>query len=126
MGLFNSMFTWWHGATWGTRLFTSRKGEKVGDDADGNIYYRERGGKRRWVIYKGYNEASSVPPEWHAWLHYTVDEPPSERPPVVKAWEKDHKANLTGQPGAYVPPGSLRATGQRAKATGDYQAWTPE
>ena len=35
--------------------------------------------KRRWVIYNGYAEASKVPPDWHGWLHYTFDEPPTDR-----------------------------------------------
>ncbi|TXG83007.1 MAG: NADH:ubiquinone oxidoreductase subunit NDUFA12 [Sphingomonadales bacterium] len=126
MGLFKNIFVWWDDATWGTRLFTAQRGEKIGTDTDGNAYYRERNGSRRWVIYKGDAEASRVPPEWHAWLHYTVDTPPSERPPVVKTWEKPHVANQTGGAGAYAPPGSLDAGGKRAPATGDYQAWRPD
>jgi NADH:ubiquinone oxidoreductase subunit len=124
------IFTWWNNSTIGTDLFTWRRGERVGEDEQGNRYYRERGagpnGQRRWVIYKGEAEASRVPPEWHAWLHYTVADPPSEKPPVRKAWEKDHIPNLTGQAGAYVPPGSLAAGGKRSRATGDYEAWQPE
>jgi NADH:ubiquinone oxidoreductase subunit len=126
MGLLTKSFTWWKEATWGTWLFTRRKGEKVGEDAQGNIYYKERGGTRRWVIYKGDIEASRIPPEWHAWLHYTVSEPPSVRPPVVKPWEQEHVPNLTGTTGAYYPPGSLNAAASRPKATGDYEAWSPE
>ncbi|RMB08547.1 NADH:ubiquinone oxidoreductase subunit NDUFA12 [Eilatimonas milleporae] len=120
------IFTWWNSATFGTRLFTSRKGVKVGEDDQGNLYYRERDGERRWVIYRnGPNEASRVPPEWHAWLHYTVDVPPSEQPPVTKKWEKPHKPNLTGTDGAYVPGGSLLAGAKRAASTSDYEAWRP-
>jgi NADH:ubiquinone oxidoreductase subunit len=129
MGVFAKIFTWWTSSTIGTDLFTWRKGEKVGEDAQGNVYYRERGkdvrSARRWVIYKGEPEASKVPPEWHLWLHYTSDAPPTERPPLRKSWEKDHLPNQTGTPGAYFPPGSLNAGGARSKATGDYEAWTP-
>jgi NADH:ubiquinone oxidoreductase subunit len=32
---------------------------------------------------------------------------------------------MTGTPAAYRPPGSTLAQGRRAKATGDYKAWTP-
>ncbi|MEC8792576.1 MAG: NADH:ubiquinone oxidoreductase subunit NDUFA12, partial [Pseudomonadota bacterium] len=32
----------------------------------------------------------------------------------------------TGTRYAYRPPGHASQGGQRAKATGDYQAWTPE
>jgi NADH:ubiquinone oxidoreductase subunit len=118
-------FTWWHDATWGTTLFTWRKGELVGDDAAGNRYYRERGGSRRWVMYSGDIEASRIPPEWHAWLHYTVADPPSEKPPLVKSWEKPHHPNLTGSAEAYVPAGSLATATPRAATTGDYEAWRP-
>lgn len=126
--LFSSpIFTWWNSATLGTLLFTSRKGERVGEDADGNVYYKERSGARRWVIYKnGPVEASRVPPEWHAWLHYTVETPPSDSMPVVKTWEKDHQPNLTGTAGAYFPSGSESIDAPRAKsASGDYEAWQP-
>ena len=71
------------GMTIGTRLYTWLKGERVGEDVFGNRYYRERGAgargrPRRWVMYKGMPEASKVPPEWHAWLHWIVDTPPTE------------------------------------------------
>lgn len=123
--LISRFFIWWKDSTYGTALFTWRKGVKVGEDDQGNVYYKERGGSRRWVVYNGDIEASRVPPEWHGWLHYTVDTPPSEQPPVVKSWEKPHVANLTGTAGAYAPPGSLTKSGERSKATGDYEAWRP-
>jgi NADH:ubiquinone oxidoreductase subunit len=115
-------------ATIGTRLFTWLKGRVVGRDAAGNLYYEERQGrsglrKRRWVIYAGDSEASRVPPEWHAWLHYTTDAPlPAEH---VRPWQKPHQANPTGTPAGYRPSGHDYAGGQRAPATGDYEAWTP-
>jgi NADH:ubiquinone oxidoreductase subunit len=62
MSLFSEIFVWWDRQTMGTRLFTWRKGERVGEDGQGNVYYRERGGERRWVIYAGAAEASRVPP----------------------------------------------------------------
>jgi NADH:ubiquinone oxidoreductase subunit len=114
--------------TIGTRLFTWVRGRLVGTDSQGNRYYVERkpvNGRRqrRWVIYNGPAEASRVPPEWHAWLHYTVDEP---LPPATdKPWVKDHQANPTGTGQAYLPPGHDRRGGVRPPATGDYQAWRP-
>ncbi|HLU91518.1 MAG TPA: NADH:ubiquinone oxidoreductase subunit NDUFA12 [Pedomonas sp.] len=126
MGLLKRTFTWWNNQTWGTWLFTKRRGELVGQDEQGNQYYRERNGKRRWVIYNGEVEASRIPPEWHGWLHYTVDFPPTEQPPVVRPWEKPHAPDPTGTPVAYAPPGALQAGGKRAPATGDYEAWRPE
>ena len=126
MGLFKSIFTWWDGPTFGTRLFTLRKGVEVGRDADGSIYYRSRDGSKRWVIYAGDNEASRVPPEWHMWLHKTVDAPPSEVPLPRKSWERDWIPNQTGTVDAHAPSGALAKGGIRARATGDYEAWSPE
>ena len=34
--------------------------------------------ERRWVIYNGYAEASTIPPSWHGWMHHTVDTPPTD------------------------------------------------
>lgn len=120
------IFTWWHKATIGTQLFTWQRGVKVGSDESGNRYYREKAGDRRWVIYHGDIEASQIPPEWHAWLHHTVDIPPSEQAPQVNPWEKPHEPNRTGTPEAYRPPGSLVGAGHRAHATGDYEPWRPD
>jgi NADH:ubiquinone oxidoreductase subunit len=69
----------------GTWLFTMLKGRRAGADAYGNTYYTERRPRaglrvRRWVTYAGPAEASRVPPEWHAWLHYTTDAPVVEQP----------------------------------------------
>jgi NADH:ubiquinone oxidoreductase subunit len=96
----------------------------VGEDAEGNIYYRNKDNSRRWVIYNGDNEATRVTPEWHGWLHHTWDEPPSEVPLAHKAWEKPHQENLTGTAAAYAPAGSIRRKAPVARS--DYEAWTPE
>ncbi len=126
------IFGWTSGATIGTFFTIAKRGEKIGTDEFGNTYYQSRdnvsydGRKRRWVIYNGYADASKVPPDWHGWLHYTFDEPPTEEPLARRAWEKDHLPNLTGTPMAWRPQGSLAAEGQRPTATGDYEAWRPE
>ena len=119
-----SLFTWWHGQTLGTRLFTWRKGVKVGEDEQGNIFYEMRNGKRRWVIFDGEPEASRISPDWHGWLHFTWDEPPTKAPLVHKAWEKPHQENLTGTNLAYAPAGSIRRPLSQERS--DYDAWTPE
>lgn len=127
MGLLNSInriFTWWNGQTYGTMLWTWRKGEKVGEDEQGNVFYRNADDSRRWVIYNGDTEASKVAPEWHGWLHRTWDEPPTEVALVKKAWEQPHQENLTGTMAAYAPAGSLRQAKPVARA--DYEAWSPE
>jgi NADH:ubiquinone oxidoreductase subunit len=77
-------------------------------------------------VYNGYADASKVPPDWYGWLHYTFDEPPTEKPLPRRRWERDHLPNLTGTPMAWRPRGSLSAEGVRPAATGDYEAWRPE
>ena len=80
---------------------------------------------RRWVIYKNLAEASQIPPDWHGWMHYMVDTPPTEETYTPRPWEKEHRMNMTGTPQAYRPPGSILASGKRPKATGDYKPWRP-
>jgi len=116
-------------ATWSTRLTTWLAGKPAGRDQLGNRYFtgKPRRGyarERRWVLYAGEEDASRVPPEWHAWLHYTVDQPPAADRPA-RPWLKEHQPNLTGTEAAYRPQGSIFKGGRRAKATGDYEAWTP-
>ncbi|PFG62645.1 NADH:ubiquinone oxidoreductase subunit [Thioclava sp. ES.031] len=118
------ILTWWNGSTVGTQLFTARKGVKVGEDEQGNIYYRTKDAKRRWVIYNGESEASRIPPDWHGWIHFTYDEPPTDKPLAHKPWEKPHEENHTGTEAAYVPPGSIRLAHPVERR--DYEAWQPE
>jgi NADH:ubiquinone oxidoreductase subunit len=128
----DKIFTWWNGATIGTLFTIGKRGKLVGQDEFGNRYYESRdrvsydGRPRRWVIYTGYAEASKVPPDWYGWLHYTFDQPPTTAPLTRRRWEKPHLPNLTGTPFAYRPRGSLARGGERASATGDYEAWRPE
>ena len=125
MRFLTEFFTWWNGQTMGTRFFTNRKGQKVGEDEAGNVYYETADGKRRWVIYNGYAEASAVPADWHGWLHHTYKDAPTDVPLTRKEWEKDHQPNMTGSAAAYAPPGSLRTPEERPKVAGDYEAWSP-
>ena len=113
------------GATVGTRLMTWWKGELVGTDQFDNRYYKEKNGDRRWVIYAAAPEASQVPPEWHAWLHRTIDEPPLG-PRAALPWQREHEPNRTGTAEAYRPSGSLVQEARRPPATGDYEAWVPD
>ncbi len=113
-------------------IFTAKKhGKKVGVDQFGNKYYEAapiKGYKRnrRWVIYNGSPEASKVPPEWHGWLHHQSDIVPNESGlSYRKTWQKPHRPNMTGTNQAYRPSGHILAGGQRAKVSGDYEAWIP-
>jgi len=113
----------------GTRLHTWLNGRKIGHDAAGNVYYQDRTVRagqrtRRWVDFAGAPEASKVPPEWHAWLHYTTDAPIEVAAP--RPWVKPHEANPTGTAAGYRPAGHDYKGGHRAHATGDYEAWSPD
>ena len=125
------LFTWWNGATLGALFDIKRRSTLVGTDDYGNRYYEDRKKSverrnRRYVIYKGLAEPSKVPADWFGWLHYTLDKPPTESPLNRRAWETDHKPNMTGTLFAYRPDGSLKESGKRQKADADYEAWTPD
>lgn len=131
MSILAKIFTWWDGATIGTSLFSARNGKRVGEDVFGNLYFETKKvdtghpAGRRWVIYKGANDASRVTPEWHGWLHHSFDEVPESYLPQPRIWEKEPSVNLTGTPQAYRPAGALEQGGHRAAATGDYESWNP-
>lgn len=132
MGVFSEIFSWWGGNTWSNRIYTALRGRHVGTDEAGNRYYVQSRGvgplgvPRRWVIYADGAEASQISPDWHGWMHYTVDTLPTAESYVPRPWQKPHQPNLTGTPGAYRPQGSILIGGRRAKATGDYKSWKPE
>ena len=115
-----------------TRMITWLQGEKVGEDQCGNGYYHARNSadgarRRRWVVYaNGPDEASRVPADFHAWLHYTSNDFPSKDSPKKYPWLRDHQENMTGTPDAYRPPGQTLQGGRRDSATGDYESWSPE
>lgn len=112
-----------------TRLTTFLYGNYAGADGLGNRYYSHKkanhtGRHRRWVLYHGKEDASSIPAIYHAWLHYTIDTFPTKVAPLY-AWEKDHQPNLTGTAAAYLPQGHSLVGGKRAPASSDYQPWDP-
>ena len=131
MEFLKQFFTWWNGQTLGTRFFTLRKGERVGEDEFGNIYYRAPSAipssiaERRCVIYNGLAEPSAIPTGWHGWIHHRTDTPPdgSYRP---REWQKAHLANQTGTANAYRPDGSLYKPQPSDDETRVYEAWKPE
>lgn len=119
----------------GMLIYTFLNGEKVGQDEFGNSYFRGKKGRKsriggnreqRWVVYAKKDDPSSVPADWHGWLHHTMIAPPTEQPLPHKQWEQPHLPNKTGTDQAYFPSGHPMAGGERPKATGDYQAWSPE
>lgn len=113
----------------GLVLMTLRRGGYIGADDVDNRYYQQRvtaaGARpRRWVVYAGAPDASTIGPEWHAWLHHLTDAPLPDT--GRKLWQKPHQANLTGTAESYRPPGHDYEGGNRAHASGDYQSWTPD
>ena len=130
MGINLNPFTWWTGASWGTMFYGLIGKRRMGSDGLGNDYYEggsdTAGRPRRWVIYAGANDASRVPPEWFSWLHHQVEDVPGRALPGPRDWQKPGVPNLTGTALAYRPSGALEKGGQRAAATGDYEAWTPD
>ena len=119
------IFTWWNGQTIGTRFYTWRFGQPVGEDERGNRFYQTADGQRRWVIYKGAAEPTAIGPGWHGWMHHRVDTPPPKEDYRAREWEKPHQVNLTGTGQAYRPKGSLLNTAERPRVSGDYDAWQP-
>ena len=115
----------------GTLVHTWLHGRHVGTDRFGNRYFEHKsrtrpdGRRPRWVVYNGMVEASKVPADWHGWLHFSTDEFPSAAD-VRHEWQKEHLPNLTGTRYAYRPPGHILQGGRRDRATGDYEAWTPD
>ncbi|AGA64348.1 NADH:ubiquinone oxidoreductase 17.2 kD subunit [Liberibacter crescens BT-1] len=127
---FLQILTWWNGQTIGTKIFTWRFGKRVGQDQFGNIYYEGHkssyGLPHRWVIYKGYADPSSIPPEWHGWIHHRSDIPLAQDKSNVLSWQKPHHINYTGSPHAYRPKYSQNLENKNFQATGDYNSWTPD
>jgi NADH:ubiquinone oxidoreductase subunit len=114
------------------RLLARLSGRQIGTDRFGNAYFESRadyrsyasyGRKRRWVVYSGAADPTTVPPEWHGWLHHTTDTPlPEEK---RYPWIAEHRPNPTGTPQAYRPHGHDYQGGRRRETAGDYEAWTP-
>lgn len=94
---------------------------KIGEDQFGNLYYSSNqknylGANKRYVLYKGLDESSKVPPMWHAWLHYLSDYVPSDI--NLYNWQKPYHPNLTGTKNSYNP----QRSGIKSQK---YSAWTP-
>ena len=113
------IFTWWHKQTVGTFIYTLLAGKFAGKDQFGNKYYFNSKGKR-WVIYKDVIEASKIPPEWHAWIHFSVKNKPSNEKKKF-SWQKEHEENLTGTTRAHRPEGSLASDAK--KNSKKYETW---
>jgi NADH:ubiquinone oxidoreductase subunit len=131
---FVQIFSWWSGTTWGTSFTTWLRGEYVGQDEQGNRYFRSRKGRkdpallleRRWVIYEGEAEASRIPAAWYRWIHHLTDVVPADEDYAPREWEKPHQPNMTGTAAAHRPRGSILRPDPDAAITRGYDAWTPD
>lgn len=92
-----------------------RTGELIGEDKYGNKYFENKTyfmGRSRFVEYpyEGRLEfdGSQIPPEWHRWMHYMTDDPPSTHPPTPRKFIIDHKKNMSGTKEEYVPYSTTR------------------
>jgi NADH:ubiquinone oxidoreductase subunit len=102
-------------------------GELIGRDTQGNRYYRKRRHRGpwqtepRWVVYKGLQHASKVPPVWYGWLHHTT-EFPTAKDDESYAWQRPHLPARTGTPHAFDP--SVQLSIQSTYYP--YKIWSPK
>ena len=118
-GFIKQIVTWWNRQTVGTFIYTFFTGKFVGKDQFGNKYYFNSKGKR-WTIYKNEVESSTIPAEWHMWIHFLKDEKPLDSSNKFK-WQKKHEENLTGTTNAYKPDGLLSSDDK--KSMKKYEIW---
>ncbi|MCO5549072.1 hypothetical protein L7F22_002538 [Adiantum nelumboides] len=108
----------------------SRGATLVGVDKFGNKYYEKLNtqyGRHRWVDYADLNnyDASSVPPEWHGWLHYITDRKPEqleELKPVRYGIE--HKPNVSGLGDLHAYHSKGHAKNPQQRDWTRYEPWT--
>ena len=115
------IFIWWHRQTIGTLIYTLFTGKFIGRDEFCNKYYSNNKGKR-WVIYNNRVESSTIPPEWHLWIHFLKKDKPTHNLNKF-SWQKKYEGNLTGTEKSYKPEGSL--TSDSTKDMKKYETWQP-
>ncbi|CAI5483626.1 unnamed protein product [Closterium sp. Yama58-4] len=102
----------------------------VGTDSHGNKYYERmdaQNGRHRWVEYKeswGYN-ASTVPPEWHGWLHHITDDLPDKILAFKPHYGLEHRANFTGKGDAFIYHAKGHALNPNQRDWSRVQTWLP-
>ena len=114
----------------GTILYTWLYGHFVDEDDQQNKYYCNSKDfddleKKRWVIFKDEIESTKVPPQWHAWLHKSIDKPPLNYTHKY-SWQKNHEQNKTGTDQAYFPDSHpLSKTFNKEAIKSEYDSWSP-
>ena len=92
-----------------------RTGTLVGTDQHGNKYYENNNymfTRNRFVEYPYKDrydfDGSQIPPEWHRWMQYMTDDPPSKVPLKESKFDKAHEVNCSGSAKQYVPYSTTR------------------
>ncbi len=102
-----------------------------GSDEFGNRYFIAKKidpvlkKQKRMVQYNGSSEATKVPPVWHAWLHYLIDEVDEG---VLNSydWQKSYLPNLTGTSLAYIRKWHVERGEDEKGGPGKFGVWTPK
>eukprot|EP01091_Cochliopodium_minus_P003090 TRINITY_DN12925_c0_g1_i1.p1 TRINITY_DN12925_c0_g1~~TRINITY_DN12925_c0_g1_i1.p1 ORF type:complete len:159 (-),score=50.49 TRINITY_DN12925_c0_g1_i1:28-504(-) len=110
---------------------TLRWGTKMGEDQFGNTYYENLedtyGGRTRWVEFKNDVEATSIPPEWHQWVHYVTDSTPEQLPEIKEIkYQRPYHRNFTGTDKKYLPPSYFVKENKYTKAKGGHELFDPQ
>ena len=117
----------------GLYIYTFFKGKFVGKDERNNKYYKSNiayGTKKekRWVLYnnKRKNDPTFINPDWHAWLHHTINDIPNNSKTKKKFyWQKKLSPNQTGTEKAYQPIGHLLNKNKSKHKIKIYESWDP-
>ncbi|KAL2652418.1 hypothetical protein R1flu_020546 [Riccia fluitans] len=106
-------------------------GQLIGTDDFGNEYYEKttgvQHGRHRWVVYKDrtYN-ASSIPPEWHGWLHHITDRTAEQLEGLKpRRYGIEHTRNRTGEGEQYIYHAKGHALNPNKRDWKRYQEWIP-
>ncbi|EFX03951.1 NADH-ubiquinone oxidoreductase subunit [Grosmannia clavigera kw1407] len=99
---------YWHQLNY---IGDTKAGTLMGVDKAGNKYYEnmeeELPLRTRWIDYKKRDyDPGQIEPLWHAWLSYSVDQPPTQDPLMALADSRpwvtlEHKPNYTATRGAF-------------------------
>jgi NADH:ubiquinone oxidoreductase subunit len=77
-GNFANAFTWWNGASWGTRSSRAATARKSAATRPAMSISASQGSGAPLGDLRGDNDGSRVPPGWNAWLRGTIDELPEK------------------------------------------------
>ncbi|KAG9292430.1 hypothetical protein G9A89_015300 [Geosiphon pyriformis] len=84
-----------------------KAGSLIGVDQFGNKYFEnkeETYGRDRWVEYNHpSDDPTSIPPEWHRWIHKITEYPPKIENYPKPIYKATFIPNFTGTPKAYKP-----------------------